>query len=183
MFSAISAFILRLMGWKFEGDFPRELKKFMLIAIPHTSNWDFPMGLLIRSALKIDIKFVGKDSLFKPPFGGIFKALGGYPVDRSRRSNFVDAVVDIYNEKEEFRVCIAPEGTRKKVTELKTGFYYIAKGANIPIVMIAFDWGSMTFRISEPFYPTDDKQADFAHIKQFFKGTVGKNPELSFTEE
>ncbi len=181
MFAAISAFILRLMGWKFEGEFPKDIKKFMLIAVPHTSNWDFPMGLLIRSAFKIDIKFVGKASLFKPPLGGIFKALGGYPVDRSKRNNFVDAVIDVYNEKEEFRVCIAPEGTRKKVTELKSGFYYIAKGAGIPIVMIAFDWGSMTFRISEPFYPTDDKEADFAHVKDFFKGAVGKVPEYSFT--
>ena len=183
MFSAISALILRLMGWKFEGEFPKHLKKYVVIAIPHTSNWDFPMGLLIRSAIKVDIKFVGKDSLFRPPFGAIFKALGGYPVDRSKRNNFVDAVVDIYNEEEEFRVCLAPEGTRKKVTELKSGFYYIAKGANVPIVMIAFDWGSMTFRISEPFYPTDDKETDFIFIKNFFKGAVGKVPEYSFTEE
>ncbi len=180
MFSAISKWILRLWGWKIEGQYPYELNKFVIIVIPHTSGWDFPLGLLVRSALKADIKYIGKASLFRPPFGWLFRALGGYPVDRSKRHNYVDAVVDIFNREEKFALTIAPEGTRQKVNKLKTGFYYIALGAKVPIVMVKFDWGNKIVGIREPFYPTGNFDADMEAIKAYFKGAKGKVPEWSF---
>jgi 1-acyl-sn-glycerol-3-phosphate acyltransferase len=180
MYHALSKFLLRVFGWKITGQYPDEVKKFILIVVPHTSNWDFPLGIIVRGALKKDIKFLGKSSLFKPPFGWFFRALGGYPVDRSKSTNLVDAVVDIFNEKEEFVVTIAPEGTRSKVDRLRTGFYYIALGAKIPILLVTFDFEHKEVRIIELFYPTGDKEKDFDHIHQAFKGIKGRHPEKSF---
>ena len=137
-------------------------------------------GFLLKGAWKSPTKYLGKDDLFKPPFGWLFYALGGYPVDRSKRNNFVDAVVDLFNSKEKFAVTIAPEGTRKKVEKLKTGFYYIAKGANIPLVLMKFDFGKMEVEVAETFYPTWDKEKDFEAIYDFFRGAQGKIPEYGF---
>jgi 1-acyl-sn-glycerol-3-phosphate acyltransferase len=181
MFSAISQFILRIAGWKITGWNPNDLKKYLIIVIPHTSNWDFPVGLLIRSALKAyHLKFLGKKSLFRPPYGWIFRALGGYPVDRSKSTNLVDAVVHTFDQTDELVVTLAPEGTRSKVDRLKTGFYYIALGAKIPIVMVQFDYGKKVCHWSEPFYPSGDKEADFKFIDDFFRGVKGKNPEQGY---
>ncbi|MCP3929909.1 MAG: acyltransferase [Bacteroidetes bacterium] len=180
MFGNLSKFILKMLGWKFTGEYPHHYKKFVLIVIPHTSSWDFPTGLLVRSSWKSDIKFVGKKTLFRFPFGGIFRWLGGYPVDRKRSQNFVDAVVDVFNEKEEFAICIAPEGTRKKVEKLKTGFYYIAKGAGIPIIPVKFDFEHKIIGIGEPIFPSDSKEADIEKIERFFRGVKGKVPENSY---
>jgi 1-acyl-sn-glycerol-3-phosphate acyltransferase len=180
MRSKISRWILKLWGWKLFGKYPHHLDKFVLIAMPHTSWWDIPLGFLLRSAHKGDVKYLAKDSLFKPPHGWFFYIMGGYPVDRSKRNNFVDAVVDIFNSKEKFSITIAPEGTRKPVKRLKTGFYYIAKGANIPIVMVKFDFGKMEVGFSEPFYPSWDKEKDFEFIYDFYKGARGKVPEYGF---
>ena len=127
MFSQISKSILSLLGWKFIGDYPHDIDKKIIIVVPHTSNWDFPLGLLIRSALKAKIHFIGKASLFKPPHGIIFKALGGFPVKRGKNYNQVDQIVNYYNQREKFTLTIAPEGTRKKVDKLKTGFYHIVR--------------------------------------------------------
>lgn len=180
MLSAISKWILRCFGWKIEGHYPHELKKFVIIVIPHTSNWDFPLGVLVRSALKAKVNYVGKDVLFRPPFGWLFRWLGGYPVNRSKSSHFVDNVVDIFNKEEQFALTIAPEGTRRKVEKLKSGFYYIALGARVPIVMIKFDWGNRIVGICEPFYPTGNFEADMEIVKNFYRGVKGKNPQDSF---
>lgn len=183
MLSAINRWLLKALGWKIEKEewpFP---PKYVFIVVPHTSNWDFPLGLMVRSALGIDIKYVGKASLFRGPLGGIFRWLGGYPVDRSKHSNFVDSVVAIFNSKEKFAITIAPEGTRKKVDQLKTGFYFIAKGARVPILLCRFDWQNKRIGISKSFYPTDDMQADFDFIYNYFRGVKGKNPENSFLYE
>ena len=125
-----------LMGWKYQGMFPSELKKYVIIAAPHTSWVDFPVAILARNASGIKINFIGKDSLFNGPFGWFFRGLGGAPVDRSKNNNLVDAIVDIFNSREQFRLGLSPEGTRKKVEKWKTGFYYIAKGAGVPIVIL-----------------------------------------------
>jgi 1-acyl-sn-glycerol-3-phosphate acyltransferase len=184
MMSAISRFILRLFGWKITGWDPHQLNKYVIIVIPHTSNWDFPLGLLVRRALNADFfKFVGKDSLFRFPFGGIFRALGGYPVDRSKRNNFVDSVVDIFEREDKFAMTIAPEGTRSKVDRLKTGFYYIAMGAKVPIVMCKFDYSVKEVDFREPFYPTGDLEADMVVIREYFQNAKGKHPKGSFFYE
>jgi 1-acyl-sn-glycerol-3-phosphate acyltransferase len=159
-------------------NFPRELKKYVAIAAPHTSWQDFPIGILARNTAGEKINFIGKNSLFKPPFGFIFRKLGGTPVDRSKSNNLVDAIVDIFNSKEKFRLALSPEGTRKKTDKWKTGFYYIAKGANVPIVLVTLDFGNKQVVISEPYYTTDDMEKDFEYFHSFYKGVQGKNPAL-----
>ncbi|WP_439133076.1 1-acyl-sn-glycerol-3-phosphate acyltransferase [Polaribacter sp.] len=176
----IARFILfTILGWKFKGDFPKNIKKYVVIAAPHTSWVDFPIAILARMASGVMVNFIGKDSLFKGPFGFIFRALGGTPVDRTKSDNLVDAIVQVFNSKKEFRLGLSPEGTRKKVTEWKTGFYYIAKGANVPIVMATLDFENKQIQFSEPYYTTANKTQDFAHFKGFFLNVKGKNPELS----
>lgn len=176
----IASFILfTVLRWRLNGDFPKTPKKYVVIAAPHTSWVDFPIAILARMASGVMIHFIGKDSLFNGPFGFFFRALGGTPVNRSKSSNLVDAIIKIFNSKEEFRLGLSPEGTRKKVIEWKTGFYYIAKGANVPIVMATLDFEKKQIKISEAFYATNDKEKDFAFLRGFFLNIKGKNPDLS----
>ena len=178
---SISKGILKLFGWRVEGYIPDDIKKFVIIAAPHTSAWDFPIGVFARAAIgRPNIKFVGKKSLFKPPLGWLMRALGGYPVDRSKSQNMVEAVVDIFDQHEEFAINFAPEGTRKRVDKFRTGFYYIAKGAGIPILLVKFDYGTKTVTFDpEPFYPTEDSEADLKYLWNYFAGIPGKYPEMS----
>ncbi|GGG98599.1 acyltransferase [Polaribacter pacificus] len=175
----LSKFIFtKILGWKLNNNFPLELKKYVVIAAPHTSWQDFPIGILARNTAGVKINFIGKDSLFKGPFGFIFRSLGGTPVDRSKSNNLVDAIVQLFNSKEEFRLALSPEGTRKKVDKWKTGFYYIAKGANVPIVLATLDFGNKEVKISDPYYLTDNKEKDFEYFKSFYENVEGKHPEL-----
>lgn len=162
------------MGWKMVGEFPGHIDKFVIAVVPHTSYMDFFLGLLIRKVWGEEINFVGKKSLFTFPFGFIFRKLGGEPIDRTKNNDMVSATVKVFEKRKKFRLTIAPEGTRKEVVKWKTGFYYIAKGANVPIVLIAFDFGKKQVKISEPLYTTDDKEADFKVYKKFFEGVKGK---------
>jgi 1-acyl-sn-glycerol-3-phosphate acyltransferase len=181
MFSALSRTLLNLLGWKIEGNFPREdVPKSILAVVPHTSNWDFPLGILVRSSIKSDTRFLGKHTLFKFPYGWIFRALGGYPVNRTINNNMVEAVAAIFKSHEKFSITIAPEGTRKKVKRLRSGFYHMAKAAEVPIVLTQFDWGNRKVVFSEPFYPSDNKEKDLAFISSYFEGIEGANPENSY---
>ncbi|WP_276165954.1 1-acyl-sn-glycerol-3-phosphate acyltransferase [Zobellia alginiliquefaciens] len=171
----LASFIyFKVMGWKMVGNFPSHLNKFVIAVVPHTSYVDFFLGLLIRKVWDEQINFVGKKSLFTFPFGYIFRRLGGEPIDRSKNNDMVSATVKVFQKREKFRLTIAPEGTRKKVDKWKTGFYYIAKGAQVPIVLVAFDFGKKQVKISEPLFTTADKEADFAVYQEFFKGVEGK---------
>ena len=175
---AFSSFILfRLFGWKLIKDFPQDIKKYLVIAAPHTSWMDFPIAILSRMTLGTMVNFIGKGSLFKGPFGFLFRLLGGTPVDRSQNNNLVDSIVQLFNSKEEFRLGLSPEGTRKKVAKWKTGFYYIAKGANVPIVMATLDFGNKQIKISKAYTLTEDMDTDFKHFHAFFSDVKGKNPE------
>ncbi len=181
MFRLLSKLIFKIIGWKIAGEFPvKGVKKSILVVIPHTSNWDFPLGLMARSIVKTKITYMMKSTMFKPPFGWFFKWMDGIPVDRSKSTNFVDAVIDLYDQHEELHTVIAPEGTRKKVETLKTGFYYIAIGAKIPIILVRFDYGAKEVRFREPFYPTGNKEEDFKIIRAYFSGIKGKIPENSW---
>ncbi len=171
--------LFKILGWKLDGDFPKSPKKYVVIAAPHTSWVDFPIAILARMSSGIMINFIGKASLFKGPFGFLFRALGGTPVDRSKSNNLVDAIIDMFNSKDSFKLGLSPEGTRKKVSQWKTGFYYIAKGANVPIVMATLDFENKTIKISEPYYPTENKEKDFDLFRAFYHNVKGKNPELS----
>lgn len=176
----ISTFILnRILGWKVENSFPKEPKKYIIIAAPHTSWIDFPIAILARMSVGTMVHFIGKGSLFKFPFGYFFRALGGTPVDRTKSNKLVDAVINLFNSKEEFRLALSPEGTRKKVAHWKTGFYYIAKGAKVPVVMATLDFENKKLKISEPYYITGDLEKDFEHFNLFYKNVKGRNPELS----
>ncbi len=159
------------------GNFPGHLNKFVIIVVPHTSNADFFMGVLIREIWKEEINYIGKKSLFKPPFGWFFRKMGGTPIDRSKNNDTVTATATVFKERKKFRLTIAPEGTREKVGKWKTGFYYIAKAAQVPIVMIAFDFGKKQIKISEPVHTTENKEADFKVYEAFYVGVVGKNPQ------
>jgi len=171
--------LFQLLGWKIVGDFPRQLRKYIVAVAPHTSNWDFPLGVMARSILRMNhARFLGKDALFKPPFGWFFRSLGGYPVDRSNSHDVVQQVVNIFNSHEDFILALAPEGTRKKVEKLRTGFYYIAKGANVPIVPVGFDFSTRRIVIGDPMMPTENFDRDMDTLLSFYRKMRGKNPEL-----
>lgn len=164
--------LLKILGWKMD-DFPTNIHKYVVIAAPHTSWIDFPIAILARMSSGLMIHFIGKDSLFKPPFGFFFRALGGFPVDRTKNNDTVTQIVNKFNENVNFKIGLSPEGTRKKVTTWKTGFYYIAKGANVPIVMATLDFENKHIKIAEPFYPTNNKEHDFEYMYNFFKNVKG----------
>ncbi|MBV7268000.1 1-acyl-sn-glycerol-3-phosphate acyltransferase [Winogradskyella luteola] len=167
----------RLLGWKIVGNtnFSKDtIKKAVFIAVPHTSWHDFYIGILLRKVTRVKTNFVGKKELFIWPFGYYFRAVGGKSLDRTSGQNKVEAIAKLFDGEEEFRLTLAPEGTRKKVEEWKTGFYYIAKAANVPIIMFTLDFKNKQNKVSEPFYITDNKEADFKFMKAFYKGVEGK---------
>jgi 1-acyl-sn-glycerol-3-phosphate acyltransferase len=178
MFRFLSELILvKILKWQVTGWRAPVEAQHVMVALPHTSNWDFPVGVLARSILgTTHIKFIGKASLFIPPFGWIFRALGGYPVERGKNNgNYVQNVAEIFKKDPTFSVCIAPEGTRKYTTKLKTGFYYIAKEANVPLSLAKFDFGKKIVDFSEPYYLTGDFDTDMAYIVAYFQGVEGLN--------
>jgi 1-acyl-sn-glycerol-3-phosphate acyltransferase len=178
----ISRIILRLWGWKAEGyEKLHHLPKYVLAIGPHTSNWDFPLGVLVRSAYGLHkVRFLGKESLFRFPYGWIFRALGGYPVVRGKHVRQVDSYVEAFQSHDEFAIVIAPEGTRKKVARLKTGYYFIAKKAGVPIVPSIMNYERKVVEFYDPVYPTDDEQADLDRFEAFFRDRPGKYRELCF---
>ncbi len=171
----IARFLMKSTGWKIVGTLP-ELKQYVLIAAPHTSNWDVIVGLAARFVVGVKINFLVKHQLFFFPLGNLLKALGAMPVNRSKKSNVVEQIAEIFQTQDEFKLTIAPEGTRSPVTRWKEGFYHIAMKAQVPIVMIGLDYGSKAIRISEPFTPSGDIQADFDHIFAYFKTIKGRSP-------
>ncbi|WNH10385.1 1-acyl-sn-glycerol-3-phosphate acyltransferase [Thalassobellus suaedae] len=172
----------KVLGWQVIGNTTiskNSIKKAVIIAVPHTSWHDFYIGILLRSVVNIKINFIGKKELFVFPIGWFFKVLGGTPIDRFTKANKVDVIAKLFKEKDEFRMALAPEGTRKKVKEWRTGFYYIAKKANVPIIMISFDFENKQNKISEPFYPTNSMENDLKFIHLFFEDVKGKIPKYS----
>jgi len=166
----------KILGWKIVGKKP-DYKKFVIVAAPHTSNWDFMIGLWVRSRLRLNAWFIGKKELFIWPLGYLFRGLGGYPVDRKKNTHVVDTIVEIFNSKEEFNVTIAPEGTRSYNPNWKTGFYTIAQKAHIPIQMVAFDYSTRTVVLDEPFFPSGEVDKDLRMMKSFFINYKGKFPD------
>ena len=179
MMHQIAKFIyFRLMRWTMPHGFP-DIDKCVVIVVPHTSWVDFLVGLVVRRVIDKEFHYVAKASLFKPPFGWYFRWMGGSPVDRSKNSDTVSAIAGIFDEKDEFRLALAPEGTRKKVDKWRTGFYYIAHKAQVPIVMVAFDYGAKQVKISAPYTTSGEYEDDLPDFKEFYKGVVGKVPEYT----
>ncbi len=169
----------RIMGWKIQGYFDEKIKKAVVIVVPHTSWHDFYIGAFTRKVINIEINYVAKKELFLRPFGWYFRWMGGAPLDRTSGQNNVEAITEIFKKKDTFRLAMAPEGTRKKVSQWKTGFYYIAKNAEVPIISVAFDYKTRRVIIYEPFYPTGDIENDLIFLRSNFKNIVGKIPEHS----
>ncbi len=167
-----------LSGWKVPSAFP-DLRKYVLVVAPHTSNIDFPIGVAARKLLGINARYVAKKELFKFPVRNLMINLGGYPVDRSKSNSFVDGVVDLFNTINDFSICITPEGTRGKVDEWKTGFYHMALRANVPIIPVGFDYKLKAVRLGVPLYPSGDIQGDFGQLHNFFSTICAKYPENS----
>jgi len=173
----------KILRWKISGNrnfAKNSVKKAVIIIAPHTSWHDFYVAVLARSVTNIKSKFIAKKELFFFPINIILKMLGGVPVDRSSKQNKVDQIADMFLEKDEFRVALSPEGTRQRVEKFKTGFYYIAKTAEVPIIMITMDYKNKKSFISDPFYPSEDIKKDFEYIEGFFSGVVGKVEKNSF---
>lgn len=177
MYKLIAQVFFKLKGWKVRGGIPAGIKKCVLIAAPHTSNWDFIYGSFAWKLFGLDVKYLAKKSLFRFPFGIFFRALGGVPVDRSRHNNLVDAMVELVNSKDEIIVLMTPEGTRKKVDHWKMGFYHLAQKANVPIVLGKINYKTKEAVIDGSFMPSGNIEKDFEIIREFFKDVVGRNPE------
>lgn len=172
----LARFLLRLFGWELKVA-PPPSRKYVLIGAPHTSNWDFVVGLLALWGARIRARWLGKKELFKPPLGYLMRALGGIPVDRSKRSNLVDQVAEIFRREEEIAILITPEGTRGKAPYWRTGFYYMALKAGVPIALGYADFRRKEVGIGGYLYPTGDLRRDFAEIRAFYQDKVGLRPE------
>ncbi len=182
MLGPLYILLFRLAGWKLNGSIPTDIKKCIIAVAPHTSNWDFLIGVAARSALKIQkAQFLGKSQLFKPPFGWFFRALGGHPVERTTSQEMVEQVIRIFNSHDEFILAMAPEGTRRKVEKLRTGFYYIAKGAHVPIILMGFDFRKKEVVIGPILHPTDSVDMDMEKILSFYRTISGRNRELGLS--
>lgn len=167
MLGALLTWIYHRLGWKIIGPRPTVPKALWIVA-PHSTNWDFPIGLWIRHELGIYIGFLAKSNLFTWYGGWFFRALGGTPVYRTKSNNLVDAMAETFTIRDVLHICITPEGTRSDVRTLKTGFYFIAQKANVPLILVGFDWARKTIVLSEPIYVTGDYQRDMLPFYQFF---------------
>lgn len=172
-FHWLSRFLLWISGWKITGQRP-DIKKYVMIAAPHTSNWDFYFGLLMNLYFKNELYWMGKKQIFRMPFGLIMKWFGGIPVDRSRSNNLVSSVIEEFGKRESLVVTVPPEGSRSKVDSWKTGFYYISKGAGVPILLAFLDYKNKTGGYGPVIFPTDSIDEDMARIKDFYKDIHGK---------
>ncbi len=172
---SIARFILRFAGWRTAVISPGT-SRYVMIGAPHTSNWDFFVMLLLMAVENIPIRWLGKDTLFWWPLGIFMRSLGVIPVNRRARKNLVDQIAARYDEHDELIIGLSPEGTRGKTTRWRTGFYYIALKADVPIVMAYIDYKNKVCGLGPSIKPTGDIQADFKVIREFYSGIVGKHP-------
>ena len=173
---AFSVAFMKLAGWKVEGSLPLNGQKSVLIAAPHTSNWDLPYTLMTAFILGLNVYWMGKAEIFKPPFRSLMMWLGGIPVERDQANNLVAASIDAINAADgPLQLIVPPEGTRSNTRFWKTGFYYIAVGAQVPIVMAYMDYDQKRSGLGPVFVPTGDIEVDIAKIKAFYAPFKGKH--------
>ncbi|MCW8926471.1 MAG: lysophospholipid acyltransferase family protein [Xanthomonadales bacterium] len=168
--------ILKSLGWTVNNSFP-EVRKCVVIAAPHTSNWDFILGIVAAKAIRLEPRWIGKHTIFRWPVGWFFRAIGGIPIRRGEGLNYIDQLTDLFTETDRLVLGLAPEGTRSRTDHWKTGFHHIARAAGVPVLMAYFDYPRKSVGIEQMFYPSDDIEADFEHIRAFYAGHKGKNPE------
>ena len=165
--------VLGIRGWRFEGAVPN-VPKAVVIVVPHTSNWDFIVGVAAVFAMGLRASFLGKHTLFKWPFGPLMRWLGGFPVDRRTTRGVVEETVNLFMSNDQMILGLSPEGTRSSVDRWRTGFYYVALEAKVPIIPVAFDYNRGVIRFGERFDPTGDIQDDFRVLELFFSGIEGR---------
>ena len=170
--------LLALAGWRTVMVWPPEPRG-VIIVYPHTSNWDFPLGMLFKVGHGLPANWIGKVEMFPWPFTGLLRWLGGIPVDRKRAKGFLDALVDEFRRRDWMWVAIAPEGTRSHTDHLRSGFYQIALAADVPIALGYIDYGTRTVGIDTYLRMTGDRDADMARIRDFYAGKRGRSPELA----
>lgn len=178
MMAWIAKWLLRLAGWRAVGQVPA-VPKYVVIGAPHTSNWDFVVALVMFYYFKLDISWMGKDALFRWPFGGLFRWLGGIAIDRGANNKVVKQVVQAFDTRERMALLITPEGTRKKTAFWRTGFYHIATRAKVPIALAYVDYKHKVAGFGPLFYPTGDIEADMRVFRGFYSSMTGKRPELT----
>lgn len=176
MSARLATYILKLFGWRLDRRLPLE-NKVVIIGAPHTSNWDFPLAMLAKWGLDYPFNWVGKHSMFFWPLAGLFKKMGGVPLNRNQTDGFIKQIIDIFAEQDRFALAIAPEGTRSYRARWKTGFYHIAMGAGVPIGLGYIDYKTKTLGIGQTLYPTGDIDKDFAVITEFYADKLGKHPQ------
>ena len=174
--AALGRLLMRISGWRFEGELPN-IPKMVLIVAPHTSNWDFPVGLMAKVALRLGGTFIGKHTLFRWPFGGLMRALGGIPVDRSATTGFVSEVARALRDADRMTVVLAPEGTRRRIPQWKSGFYRIAVEAGAPILPVGFDYSRKVVFFAPLLHPTGDYEKDLAELRSHFRPDMARKPE------
>ena len=178
MLQAIAKLILRIGGWEMVGELPAE-KRAVVIAAPHTSNWDGFWALVYKVAVQLDIHFFAKRSLFWFPLNILLRALGGVPLDRKRAGSAVDQAIEMFNTKESYYFGLAPEGTRSRADHWKSGFYRIAEGADVPVVLGFLDYGKRQIGIGPTLKLSGDPQKDLEFFRGFYKDVKGRRPEMA----
>ena len=173
LFKNCTKLICFLIGWK-PVKIQLDQTKYVLVAAPHTSNWDFIIGHLVMCAIGLKLTWIGKDSLFRWPLGWFMRKIGGIPVNRRIQTNFVQQMIDLFNQRNAMILAMAPEGTRKKTGSWKTGFYYIASGAKVPILFAYLDYKRKTGGVGQIFIPTGNLPEDIKTFRQFYSKIVGK---------
>ena len=176
MLKQLSTLCLKLVGWTVEDRLPEE-NKYVLIVAFHTSNWDFIYGIFAMWSMGERFYWVGKHTLFWGPFGYIFRFLGGIPVDRRAHHGFIAKMVEQFNNREVMKLTVVPEGTRSRVRYWKTGFYYIAMEAGVPIALAYLDYAKKKVGVGKTLYPSGDIDSDMEVIRQFYNDKSGKCPE------
>jgi 1-acyl-sn-glycerol-3-phosphate acyltransferase len=174
LFAALCRGILRLAGWRLAGEFPN-VPKLVVIAAPHSSNWDAIIGMLFKVGLRLQVRFIGKREAFVWPLGPILRALDGIPIDRSAAHGVVETIQHEFATHERFWFALAPEGTRKQVQKWKSGFWHIARAAGVPILPVYFHYPEKTLGIGPLFHPGADANADMARIREFYRPWQGRN--------
>lgn len=170
---------LKLIGWKIGSQLDPSIKKCVLVAAPHTSNYDYPIALATLYACGVRVRFLAKNTLFKFPLGILMRATGGIPVDRSKHTNMVESMINMFHQHEELILMIPAEGTRSYVKEWKSGFYHTAMGAKVPIIMGYLDYGKKVAGFGDLFYPTGDYQKDLVEIQNFYRKFTARHPDKS----
>lgn len=166
--------VLRLGGWSLVGEFP-DVPRLVLIAAPHSSWWDGVWGLLVKVAVGADVRFMGKQELFRGPLGGLLRRLGGMPINRAAPKGVVEQMIDQFQQRDRFWLGIAPEGTRKPVQRWKNGFWHIAHDAGVPVFPVAFHYPDQTIHLGPLFDTTADMDADVARLRAFYAPFKGKH--------